>query len=274
MKKMSFKKVMAAVAAMSLAACAAAIPASAASNGVTIAIDQKTMTVEELAAANYTVPIFVRIEENAGVNAVEFGVEVDDRCTFTVVNNPIAAMQQAGEMIAWTMTFETNGQLTWQTWANATVDTTTGFGIVAYMVTVPEAEAVPGAKFDITYVEEASKLNIWNNGIDNVNHVAAGTVDWTDGFIELEGETTTTTEETTTTTEETTTTTEETTTTTEETTTTTTEATTTTAATTTTGGSGSPATADATDILPIVGVAAAAAILGGVAIVSKKKDEE
>jgi hypothetical protein len=207
MKKMSFKQIMAAVAAMSLAACAAAIPASAAANGVTVAIDQKEVTVDELKDMNYQVPIFVRLADNAGVNAVEFGVTVDDRCTFSVVSDPFEAMSQAGEMVAWGMTYETNGQLTWQTWAAAKADTkANNIGVILYMVTVPQ-DAKPGDKYTIDYVKENTKLHIWSNEVDNVDHVAAGTVDFTNGYIVIGGEVeeTTTTEATTTTVADTTT---------------------------------------------------------------------
>ena len=131
--------------------------------------------------------------------------------------------------------------------------------LIALYVIVPESEAIPGAKFDITYMAEgvtgsdgdASK-HIWKNTASGTfgnvltgqvtfepqDYVELNLVNPVDGWIQIETttaeETTTTEEQTTTTTEQTTTTTQQTTTTTEKTTTTTEETTTTTQQTTTT----------------------------------------
>ncbi len=267
MKKINFKKAMAAVAAMSLVACAASVSASAAEGGVTIEIDQYTVTLEELAAMDadtatdgYQVPIYVTLVENAGVAAAEFGVVVDDRCTFEIFSVSKKA-EAYGEALDWKMTTSTNGQLTWCTWASSEVDDYSE-NILMVLVTVP-ATAAEGEVYTINYVEENTKLHIWNNTVDGVNHVEAGTVSWTDGFVEIKAAETTeeTTEEVTT--EEVTT---------EEVTDApTTEAPTEEATKAPESSTASPATGSA-DVLPIVGAAAAIAVLGGVAMVSKKKD--
>ncbi len=278
---MNFKKIMAAVAAMSLVACAAVVPASASAEGATVEITQIELTLDELKAMDYVVDITMTLSENAGFNAFAFGVGVDDRCQFELddedqelIMTIEGAKSEDGANFAWI-----NG---------ATTKTNTKKGMVIYglNVTVPQ-DAQPGDVFAITYEEadREGKSQIWSDTNTKVDYVAAGSVDAVDGWIKIAGEATTTTEETTTTETTTTTTETETTTTTTETeteSTTTTTVTETETTTTTTGtdtgtatsttGTGSPATGT-TDVLPIVGVAAAAAILGGVAIVAKKKED-
>ncbi|MBR2913039.1 MAG: hypothetical protein IKC40_03870 [Oscillospiraceae bacterium] len=263
---MNFKKIMAAVAAMSLVACAAAIPASASAEGATVEIQQVTLTLDELKAMNYEVPINIVLTENAGINAFAFGVGVEEGCSFTV------DMDVQEVMMAVEAAKSSDAEFAWVNGANARTYKKSDMIICGIVVKVPETAAA-GDQFDITYAaqDQEGKKHIWGDTTTKADYVAAGSADAVDGWIKITGvpttEATTTTEETTTTTEsETTTTTESS----ETTTTTTTTGTGT--ATSTTPGTGSPATGT-TDVLPIVGVAAAAAILGGVAIVAKKKED-
>ena len=276
---MNFKKIMAAVAAMSLVACAAAIPASASAEGATVEIDQVTLTLDELKAANYEVTIEVTLTENAGINAFAFGINVDDRCQF------IADCEEREVTMAVEAAKSSDANFVWVNGANASTYKKSDKIITILTVTVP-TDAKPGDVFELNYADkdQEGKKHIWSDTTTKVDYVAAGSADAVDGWIKIDGpvETTTTESETTTTESETTTTESETTTTESETTTTSTESETTTTTsththdggttTTTTAGPGSPATGT-TDVLPIVGVAAAAAILGGVAIVAKKKED-
>ena len=277
---MNFKQIMAAVAAMSLVACAAAIPASASAEGATVEIDQVEIDLDELKAMNYEVPINIVLTENAGINAFAFGVGVEEGCSFTV------DMDVQEVMMAVEAAKSSDAEFAWVNGANARTYKKSDMIICGIVVKVPETAAV-GDQFDITYAaqDQEGKKHIWGDTTTKADYVAAGSADAVDGWIKITGvpttEATTTTEETTTTTESETTTTESETTTTESETTTTTESSETTTTTTTTGtgtatsttpGTGSPATGT-TDVLPIVGVAAAAAILGGVAIVAKKKED-
>jgi len=317
MKKINVKKALASVAALSVVACMAAVPASAAEHTFAtsakkgaVTIEQITVSVDELADANYKVPVLVKVKPNPGVNAVEFGVKC--ALEYETVNagktaKTYADLATAGADVAdgldVKMTCDKSDViegLTWCAWADSEIDDTME-NFLLLLVTVP-SDAKAGDKFPIEFAEEgapkadgSASPNIFKNTVDkpNVDYVADAAFEGVDGFIQIEGgtteATTTTTEETTTTTEETTTTTEETTTTTSTqvtTTTTQTQATTTTtngttttgattAATTTTKAAtstGSPKTG-ASDVLPIAGAAAAVAVLGGVALVAKKKND-
>ncbi len=183
---MKMKKIAATFAALAMAVCSMTIPTSAASNGVSIEIDCVEITRAELAAMDYKVPVYVNLVECAGVNAVEFGITIDSRCDFTIYTAPRPAYQIGGKILDWNMTTETNGTLTWLTWASSTLYDYPDSAIVMFHVTVPENASV-GTKYDISYVEQSSKLHIWNDNINNNNYVANDTVEWQDGYIKIVG---------------------------------------------------------------------------------------
>ena len=342
MKKINLKKALASVAALSVVACMAAIPASANSantsatvssfgtttKGAGVAFEQVTVTLDDLAEASYQVPVLVRVAPNPGVTAMEFGARIDtktkngvDGVTYTVVNAAKAAktyvkLATAGQQeytdLDATITFKTSSTeaaLTWFTYANAeSVPENENYALI--VVTVPK-DVKAGDQIDVKYsatgAGDNARTNLFQvkaNG-KTTDYMGDGNFEGLDGWIKIEGAAETTTTEATTTeatttqatttqattteatTTKATTTTEATTTqatTTEATTTqaTTTQATTTkatTAATTTTAAgttaaassTGSPKTG-ASDVLPIAGAAAAVAVLGGVALVAKKKN--
>ena len=108
MKKISFKKVMASVAALSVVSCMAAIPTAAAGE-VSAKIDQVTVklnadksvasaktadgtdvtTYVKKTADGYQVPLYVSLVDNPGLSAIEYGIKVDDRISkWEVVTGP------------------------------------------------------------------------------------------------------------------------------------------------------------------------------------------
>ena len=324
MKKINLKKVVASVAALSVVGCMAAIPTSAASNGITLDIDKVELTLAELQAMGNKVPVWINLTDNAGISSVEYGVTVDSRITsYTVVNSSmVASALGLSESPSVSMEVSKDGDFSWLGFASGKM-VPGKMKMVCYYVTIPD-DAKPGDKYDIKYSKDngahlggtADKFEIWENrtledilgnAVSTANYVTAGTVDVSDGYVYILPEETTTTEATTTTTEATTTTTQATTTTTAATTTTTAATTTTTAATTsttaatttttgtgTTTGKASTTTAKTTattkattkattaggspktgsgDVMPIAATAAAVAVLGGVALVAKKKND-
>ncbi len=264
---MNFKKVMAAVAAMSLVACAAAIPASASADGVTVEIQQVEVDVKDLAKdGGNVIPVAITLTENKGINAFAFGVDVDDACEFEMdydAQTMMMSVEGAKSEV------ETEN-FVWINGANARTYSKTDVVIIGLTVTIPK-DAKIGDVFELNYAEVdlEGKDHIWGDTTTKADYVAAKTADAVDGWIKIVGEPETTPDTTPETTPDTT---PETTPDTTPDTTTTTTTTTTGTSTSTTPGTGSPATGT-TDVLPIVGVAAAAAILGGVAIVAKKKED-
>ena len=83
MKTISFKKVLASVAALAMTASLPALAANAVTQTepVNVTIDRRTVTVDEAKAG---VLIYVKVD-TALLNAIEFGTHVDDRCTYVTV---------------------------------------------------------------------------------------------------------------------------------------------------------------------------------------------
>ncbi|MDE5753218.1 MAG: hypothetical protein K2H89_01535, partial [Oscillospiraceae bacterium] len=164
--------------------------ATASDKLVQVAIDQKTLTLDELEALNYQVPVFVRTDLSGGLNAVEFGIRVDDQCSCSVINSHTQAEKLAGESLDIHMTYATNaenGNFTWATWASDR-DNTTMNRLLLLMVDVPKTVS-GGEKFDIRY--QTTGINptrvyshLWKNS-EKFDYVAADEVDYTDGYIEI-----------------------------------------------------------------------------------------
>ncbi|MDE6658167.1 MAG: hypothetical protein K2J88_06250, partial [Oscillospiraceae bacterium] len=197
MKKISFKKAVAAVAAMSIVACGAlpfvSVP-SAAADTIEVAIDRKTVSIDEAKAG---VPIYVRMNEgHPGLKSVEFGFVVDTRCTFTIIDDSDDASEYGGESLSVVMTNSTGvipggtEEIAWLTWASAKAnEKAKNWALI--MVTVPDPE--PGEKYAISYRTEgvnpenpnAASPHLFKDGA--TNYVANGVVTAVDGWVEIEG---------------------------------------------------------------------------------------
>ena len=285
-----------------------------------ITIEQVTVSPDELAAANYQVPVMVKVNPNPGVNALEFGVKCNLDYEVITKNKEVkkyASLPTAGDSISdgldAAMTVKSSTAepgLTWMTYAAADTDETLE-NFVMLLVKVPE-DAKSGDTYVIDYAEVgaggASKniFQVKENGT-TTDYVKLNDFTVSDGFIKIEGETSTTSETTSTSTSTETTTVETTTKATETTSTTEVETTavestststsittsklaqpitsvpaivsTTTSNTTisssttsTVNRNGSTPKTGSSDVLPIAGVGAAVAVLGGIALVAKKKD--
>ena len=307
--KSTFKKALAAVSAAAVVATSAAVFTAVPAQAVnTPSIGQVTVTMDELQSSNYLVTVPVSIYGNTdGWDSIAFGLQWStDELTYSkcVSGGSIAnAMFTDGIQVSGSG-FQLNpaGIGGWITYAT----TPTGDGptyvtgdepVINITFKVTE-NAQPG---DIYYIDglERSYDGAYVPKVTHGSEVVTGAP--SQGYIQIEGVQTTTTEATTTTTTTTTTTAKPTTTTTTTTTTakpttttttttsaaatTTTTATTTKAATTTsaatttkkaaqqttkknTGSTSSPKTGS---MIPVAGAVAAIAVIGGVALVSKKR---
>ncbi len=169
------KRLLSGITALLMAAAHSGFTASAQdADGISVEIDRVTLTMDELAALNYTVPIYVRLTENAGFDAAEFGVQVDERCT---VDEDIKWLDyDDGYAVA-------NEQLVWRVLAN--FDNWNGTGTILKLnVRLPQETAV-GDSFGITYCGQAYKSHVWNSSRTGVNYVEQDAVEWTDGLIEV-----------------------------------------------------------------------------------------
>ncbi|MDE6729583.1 MAG: dockerin type I repeat-containing protein [Oscillospiraceae bacterium] len=171
------------------------ISAFAESDKISIAIDQKTLTLEELQECDYTVPVFVRLEQNISINTAEMIIQVDSACDFEPVTSPTLCYEMTGNFLMMEMIssskFDTNVMRF--LWASANTIEDTG-SLVLLLVHVPE-DVQGGEKFAVSYLPEITYQghtfeHIWGKiGLESVNYAETGQVEWTDGFIEIAPET-------------------------------------------------------------------------------------
>ncbi|MGN1403605.1 MAG: LPXTG cell wall anchor domain-containing protein [Ruminococcus sp.] len=237
--KTTFKKTMAALSAAAVVAASAAVmavPTSAA--GAVVDIQDVTLTLEELQAANYEVTLSVTVD--SAYTKLCYGMQVGDGLTF------VSAKAMAGGAAV-----ESNGAV-WVAGASASAvspDDAPTCGKITVKVT---EDAAPGDTFTVAGLDvapagnPAEYANAEESDETSTPAVLDGVI--TIAAAETEAPTTTAAPETTTAAPETTT--------------------TTAAPVATAKSTSSPKTGDA---LPIAGVAAAVAVIGGVAFVAKKR---
>lgn len=178
------KKTAAVLTSCTLLSSAAGICVHAAGESVKVSIEQVTLTLDELAAMNYCVPVTVTLTENPGVNAIELGVMVDERCTYEIVSE-YGEDAPNGEMMITGMVADSDGSLSWLAWASASVMPRTGV-LAYYNVTVPR-NAAAGDVYTLEYLSEYYSLHQWNDNINEIYYGELGAVSWTDGYIKIAG---------------------------------------------------------------------------------------
>lgn len=175
--------------------CLTALHASAEEEKIKIEIDKKTVSMEELKAMQYQVPIFVNLTENAGINSAEFIISIDNRCNYEMITNSKEVYEITNDALLFTMTssakFDNNSCRF--LWAAANITEDVG-PMVLFMIQIPQ-DAVAGDVFGISYLPELSYRNyqfehLWGNvGIEQKNYAEENSVAWSDGWIKIEGET-------------------------------------------------------------------------------------
>lgn len=287
MVRFNFKKVAASVAALSIVACMAAVPTSASDTAVELTIGKKELTVSEAKGATVDIPITINAPALTGFSIV---IDVQDSAEGGRVTRDFAFdTEENGLLESAEIVQRSNSSASGASWAVASPkNLKESFAVVH--VTLPDDIEV-GEKFEIKYMEKGPSglANVWSNDEESALYDVISD----DGWIEIIADPvdTTTTPVATTTTEAPATTTTE-----APADTTTVPAGTTTAATTAdagnasntsastaagAGGTGTTTVASSTgspqtgssDVLPIAGAAAAVAVLGGVALVAKKKND-
>ena len=285
MVRFNFKKVAASVAALSIVACMAAVPTSASDTAVELTIGQIEIPVSE-AKANAVIDVPIKIDA-PDLTGFTVYIDVEDSATGGRVKRELEFTNPGLKMTAKIVAPET-ATASAAAWAAAdpttldVEDTENNFAVIH--VTLLEDLAV-GDQIDIQYMSESTtgQKCEWTN---KPNSVEASAVNGWIKVVDDEVSTTTTPAATTTTPAATTTTPAG-----QGGTTTTPpagegESTTTTPAGGGAGGTGTTVTTVAggntstsspqtgsSDVLPIAGAAAAVAVLGGVALVAKKKND-
>ncbi|MDE5883775.1 MAG: dockerin type I repeat-containing protein [Oscillospiraceae bacterium] len=164
---------------------------SAENDKISIAIDQKTLTLDELQECDYTIPVFVRLDQNISINTAEMMIQVDSACDFEPVTSPTLCYEMTENFLMMEMIssskFDDNSIRF--LWASANSIEETG-SLVLLMVHVPE-DVQGGEKFAISYLPEVTHQghtfeHIWGKiGLESMDYAKKGQVTWTDGWIEI-----------------------------------------------------------------------------------------
>lgn len=138
-----------------------------------VTVENVRISVDELKAQDYTVPVMVILDKNAGITYSEWGLNIDTKCTFTATNNGLA----------FNTVYAINDEdhFLWTAWTSGSEATATG-ELLEVDVKLP-MDAAPGSTYNISYADMslADKPHVWSNSASD--YVAAGQVGWTDGSI-------------------------------------------------------------------------------------------
>lgn len=158
---------------------------------ISVVIDQKTLTLEQLQECDYTVPVFVRLDQNISINTAEMIIQVDSACDFEAITDPMLCYETTEKFLMMEMItsskFDNNAMRF--LWASANSIERTG-SLVLLMVHIPE-DAQGGERYIISYLPEMTYQNyhfqhIWGKiGLESVDYAKSGQVAWTDGWIEI-----------------------------------------------------------------------------------------
>lgn len=144
-----------------------------------IAVETVEISLSDLAAQDYTVPVHVYLEQNAGVTYSEWGLKMDERCTFAV-------QSPADEPLALTVYHAENAEqhFIWTAWASGTQIISSTGPILVVDVTLPK-DAAAGDKYTVDYADWslADKGHVWSNDADDWSE--QDEVSWVDGGITI-----------------------------------------------------------------------------------------
>lgn len=143
-----------------------------------ITIETVEISAADLEAQDYTVPVWITLDKNAGVTYAEWGAIVDDRCTFTAgdTKQPMAlkvyhSINDAEHFL-------------WTAWAYAGEPDESVGPIFLLDVKLPMS-AKAGDFYTVNYADWslADKAHIWSN--NESDWVALDEVTWVDGGIKV-----------------------------------------------------------------------------------------
>lgn len=145
-----------------------------------VSIQNVEISLDDLKERDYTVPVFVTLDKNAGISYTEWGLYFDSRCQVEAAT--------AGQGIDFNIVASVNDEehFIWTAWAS-TSDSDYPGTLMRLDVTIPE-DAALGDTYPITYAATslADKPHVWNS--TEKNWVTSGSVGWKDGSITI-GET-------------------------------------------------------------------------------------
>ncbi|MCR5718275.1 MAG: hypothetical protein K6F80_04475 [Oscillospiraceae bacterium] len=139
-----------------------------------ITVETVEITLDELKAKDYTVDLAVTLDANPGIVYSEWGLQLDDRCTYEADSDdlPFATISFINEEKAFL----------WTAWSNSGNATTRKGALLTLHVKVPR-DAKPGSAYIISYAPQslAPAPHLWQN--EEISYTALDEVGWTNGGI-------------------------------------------------------------------------------------------
>ncbi len=144
-----------------------------------ITVETVEISAADLKAQDYTVPVYVNLDKNAGVTYAEWGLAFDERCTFAVETKP-------EEPLALSVYFSENPEahFLWTAWASGSQPNDSTGPIMIVNVTLPK-DAAAGDFYTVDYADWslADKGHAWSNA--ESDWAALDEVTWVDGGIKV-----------------------------------------------------------------------------------------
>ena len=139
-----------------------------------ITVETVEITVDELKAQDYTVPVLVTIDKNPGITYSEWGLKLDERCTYTADS----------EGLDFSTVYYINDarHFLWTAWTSgAELKTKTG-SLLQVNVKLP-MDAQPGTTYTLAYADWslADAAHIWQS--PDQDWVKANEIGWVDGGV-------------------------------------------------------------------------------------------
>lgn len=142
-----------------------------------VSIEKKEISVSDLKSSGYVVPVYVSLEQNAGINYTEWGATYDPRCKVEA--------NTSDENVRFDTVYSVNAEenFVWTAWATANLNEHSG-NLLLLKVTLPK-NAKAGDTFPIVYSPmskaKSPKPHIWKNS--EKDWVKDGVIGWSDGGI-------------------------------------------------------------------------------------------
>ncbi|MDE5884783.1 MAG: hypothetical protein K2H29_06905 [Oscillospiraceae bacterium] len=151
-------------------------PKADGTSDIHVTIESVEVTLDELKAQDYVVPVMITLDENSGIAYSEWGALVDERCKFTADN------KKTSYSVYYSINEEKH--FMWTAWSSGPQIEDSPGSLLQLNVTIPEDAAV-GDHYGIEYqsMSMANKPHVWSSDTDS--WVDDGYVTWTDGGITI-----------------------------------------------------------------------------------------
>lgn len=155
-------------------------PSPAGSNGgnesgkLHITVETVEITLDELKEKDYTVPVLVTLDKNPGITYSEWGLKLDNRCTYKA--------DTKGTDFATVFYINDAKSFLWTAWTSGAELADYAGTLLCVNVTLP-SDAQPGTAYTLEYADWslADAPHLWQSS--DTNWVEANEVGWTNGGV-------------------------------------------------------------------------------------------